>query len=573
MKPQDFMEALGGVSQEKLNALAKWQEAGTSITGKAPVREKRSTQTVTEPVPAIRRRGTMKKKAKSTPVIRLFPWNIGIGAAVVACAVIAVSIGKEVIGQEKQMQVGMSGETSVTEQISMQETNEEKTNHEPVPLIENIYASIGTNETAPEISGNGLVEVWRSMDDAAEFIEYDQIGKLLDCSKHFTEALFAEYDVLYIAFPYDEKHMPITTFRYQLSGGEFDADGKIHLTTGALVLDELPNGWAIDQPRFHSTNEYWFYTVPKDSLPDIHAWEIETDEYHIGELDETAKDAANGDDAINQFIKTTDAYQKWDAAVNRQLFITWASSKPELPEDCTEVHSADVTHEPMEIIDRLIVCGGNDSTMMKLPPEGTVQVLRSVEDAEACCQYSDENVAGQPFDFRNKLTEDVFAEYDVLYLAFKDGQKPQYCYSVDLAGGSIAADGSTLKLNFHALMFDPAHLPSDWCSVTEPDWNTYYFYTVPKNILPDLNAIELSFEEYPLGEIPDEILANPHENVGVTDDGKTIMALQQYLETTKEYLNWLNSVPNPKYITWEDDTPVPPENCTEVQEISGNTGS
>ena len=145
----------------------------------------------------------------------------------------------------------------------------------------------------------------------------------------------------------------------------------------------------------------------------------------------------------------------------------------------------------------------------------------------------------------------------MLYFAFKDEQKPQYCYSVDMAGGSIAADGSTLKLDFHALMFDPAHLPSDWCSVTEPDWNTYYFYTVPKNTLPDLNAIELSFEEYPLGEIPDEILANPHEKVDVTDDGKTIMALQKYLETTKEYLNWLNSVPKPKYISWEDNTQLP----------------
>ena len=52
MKPQDFMEALGGVSQEKLNALAKWQEAGTPITGKASAQEKRITQTAAESVPA-----------------------------------------------------------------------------------------------------------------------------------------------------------------------------------------------------------------------------------------------------------------------------------------------------------------------------------------------------------------------------------------------------------------------------------------------------------------------------------------------------------------------------------------
>ena len=64
MKPQDFMEALGGVSQEKLDALAKWQEAGTPMTGKAPAQEKSIMQTAAEPVPTQRRRETMKQKVK-----------------------------------------------------------------------------------------------------------------------------------------------------------------------------------------------------------------------------------------------------------------------------------------------------------------------------------------------------------------------------------------------------------------------------------------------------------------------------------------------------------------------------
>ena len=64
-------------------------------------------QYAAELVTAKRRKGTMKQNTKkSSAVTRLFPWHIGISAAVVACAVIAVSIGKEVIGQEKQMQVG-----------------------------------------------------------------------------------------------------------------------------------------------------------------------------------------------------------------------------------------------------------------------------------------------------------------------------------------------------------------------------------------------------------------------------------------------------------------------------------
>ena len=350
MKAQDFMKALGGVSQEKLDALAKWQNAGTPITGKAPARE-----TPAEPVSPERRIHMTQKNTKAGQAPRLFPWRIGIGAAIAACAVVAVSVGSEAIARNRQMQVGYSPETSVAETVS---------------------------------------------------------------------------------------------------------------------------------------------------------------------------------------------------------------------------------YNTVEIIDQLAVSGGNDSTMMKLPPEGAVQVLRSVEDAEACCHYSSEDVAGQPFDFRKKLTADVFAQYDVLYFGFKDAQQPQNCYSVDLAGGSIAEDGQTLHLDFHALVFDPDYLPSEWCSETEPDWNTYYFYTVPKNSLPDLSAIKVSFEEYRLGEIPEDILANPHEKVGVADDGTTTMALKQYLETTQEYLDWVMSMPKPKYIKWksveqetasvQENSADLPENCAEVQADSQN---
>ena len=554
MKPQDFMEALGGVSQEKLDALAKWQEAGTPITGKAPAQEKRIMQTAAEPVPTQRRRGNMKQNTrKKASVPRLFPWNIGIGAAVVACAVIAVSIGKEVIGQERQMQVGSNVGASMSEQMTASTANEVKNAdaaHEPVLLTELLSFS-ATDEMAIKVPNSGIAEIWHSMNDAAQIMQSD----VVNFEEYFSEDVFAEYDVLYLAHPL--AILPENVFRFHPSGGAFLADGTLRMNLAALSLDELPEGWSSDTGRLNSVNHYWFYSFPKNALQEIKTSEIDVTTYQVGELPENAKDVRGGDSAFMEYLLTTEAYHEWENTIGATMHITWAEDAPTLPEDCEEVQSVDAAHEPVEIIEKLISSGGNDSTMMKLPPEGAVQVLRSVEDAEACCQYSDENVAGQPFDFRNKLTEDVFAEYDVLYFAFKDGKKPQYCYSVDLAGGSIAADGSTLKLDFYALMFDPAHLPSDWCSVTEPDWNTYYFYTVPKNILPDLNAIELSFEEYSLGEIPDEILANPHEKVDVTDNGKTIMALQKYLETTKEYLDWLNSVPKPKYISWEDNTQLP----------------
>ena len=115
MKPQDFMEALGGVSQEKLDALAKWQNAKTPITGEAPAKENCITQTADKPVFAVRRRETMKQNTKKkASAAQINPWKIGVGAAVAACAVFAVSIGAGIISMDKQrqMQVGSNVGTS-----------------------------------------------------------------------------------------------------------------------------------------------------------------------------------------------------------------------------------------------------------------------------------------------------------------------------------------------------------------------------------------------------------------------------------------------------------------------------
>lgn len=516
-------------------------------------------QYAAELVTTKRRRETMKQKVKTkAPAAQFLPWKFGIGVAVAACAAIAVFIGAGIISMDKQqqMQVGMSGGTSVAEQLS---------EREPLPIEVRAADGIDIDMNLPE---GGKAEVLRSINDAQAWIDLlkqsGEHGRATGEGFHpcleilENEKQYLDRDIIICAVPYHFVQGDSGVAQHAFFGGTITESGKLTVDTGMVTVSK-----EMRPLMLQDTEAYCIcFTVPKNTVPEITGFTFNNQIY---DCTAPLPDDIRSELDMTEYLAELPEYQGYAQRFTNELYLRWIeddiqtadATDKTLPEDCTEVQSVDAAHEPVEIIEKLISSGGNDSTMMKLPPEGAVQVLRSVEDAEACCQYSDENVAGQPFDFRNKLTEDVFAEYDVLYFAFKDEQKPQYCYSVDLAGGCIAADGSTLKLDFHALMFDPAHLPSDWCSVTEPDWNTYYFYTVPKNTLPDLNAIELSFEEYPLGEIPDEILANPHENVGVTDDGKTIMALQEYLETTKEYLNWLNSVPKPKYISWEDNTQLP----------------
>ena len=346
MKTQDFLKALGGVSQDKLDALAEWQNAQTPITDEEPAKNNRITRTAAEPVPIQKRSRTMQQNTKKHAAFsQFFPWNIGIGAAIAACAIFAVSVGKEAIGQKQQMQAGTSSGTSASEQ---------------------------------------------------------------------------------------------------------------NAETGG--------------------------------------------------------------------------------------------------------------HKPVEIIDQLHVTLGGDLVMMQIPPEGTVQVMRSAEDGEACGLYTD-----------------LFSYHDVLFFTIKDYQPPENLYTCDLAGASIAADGTTLKLDIHALVYDPAYMPASARSSrdeNDPDWNNYFFYTVPKDSLPDFNAIEISYTEYPLGEIPDEILAHADDPADSPDSGflltkHTIM--EQYLETTAEYYNYISSIPNPRYITWEtaegqiqaaESSHELPEDCTEARTIS-----
>lgn len=345
MKTQDFMKALGGVSQEKLDALAAWQDASTPITGKSAMPEEQIMQTAVQPVSAQRRKGTMKKKASVT---HIFAWNIGVGAAVAACAVVAVSIGKESVLQHMQMQDSSSAGASVSELIPAHE--------------------------------------------------------------------------------------------------------------------------------------------PKDEI---------------------------------QSAKT-------------------------------------VKHEPVKLIDRLYVTGGSDHVMMQVPPEGTVLVLRSTADAEACCQYTDKTiVAGQEFDFSTILTEDIFSKYDVLYCAFKDYQVPLYFHTYDMVGGSIAADGKTLTLDFHALMYPPEQQPTHALRSYEPDWNTYYFYTVPKDSLPDLQTLEMHFEKYQIGALPDELLVQNTES------------FQKHLETMQEYQDYIKSIPQQLSLTWAD-VQAPPEQYDETEAVTAD---
>lgn len=85
-----------------------------------------------------RRRETMKQKVKNkASAAQFLPWKIGIGAAVVACAAIAIIIGGGIISLDNQMQVSSNVGASMSEQIV--ESTADK-----------IHIAVVTDQTLPE---------------------------------------------------------------------------------------------------------------------------------------------------------------------------------------------------------------------------------------------------------------------------------------------------------------------------------------------------------------------------------------------------------------------------------------
>ncbi len=539
MKEQDFIRMLGNIPQDMQDELAEWQQNHTPVTGEESVRADNAAAHLTADYEGGKRQNVRPEKLRF--------WKAGIAAAMAACLVVAVSVGREAIGQ-KQLLTGHSGDTSLTEQLSQRE---------PIK-IENFCADGCKLDAVPALSENGKAEILHSLEDAQPWIENLRQNSVLFEDSPLVEMLQNEkqyqyYDVIMTAVPFSFVYDSYGVAEYGFTGGTITPDGKLtaefSFVTVGMDLHYLL------QPQIETL--CCCFAVPKGSVPEITDFAFQPVIYDCT--------APLPDDLVSRDEQT----EYYFALPNRQEYVEKFSTPPYLYWVEDETKAADAAHEPVQIMERLKIFGGAEQVMMPVPKEGTVQVLRSMADTETVLRCSDEEVGYKAVNFKEFLNDDIFAQYDVLYYAFKDEQIPLYACDFDLAGGCIAEDGKTLKLDYHALMFDPAHLPPHFCDSTEPYWNTYCFYAVPKDSLPELEILEISFEQYPVGDVPDEILAHADDTVDISDNEYTTKQtkLKQYLETTQEYLDWVMSMPKPKYITWEkaDSTPLPSADFVEIK--------
>ena len=575
MKPQDFMEALGGVSQEKLDALAKWQEAGTPITGEAPAKENCITQTADKPVFAVRRRGTMKQNTKKkASAAQINPWKIGVGAAVAACAVFAVSIGAGIISMDKQqqMQVGSNVGTSAASESAADEVKNADATHEPVllgnPLSE--YTA-ERNEYFPKVSEKGSVQVIRSMEDMQPLIDAttsqlqtENYGAEFYGRCGINEALFENNDLLYFAF-YDDifsDNMSTAAF----CGGEINEDGSLTLLFSELIIDNP----AEDMPKYGSINCYYFYPAPKGALPDINEINIELEEFHVT-LPESVRehwneiDEAAGQTIETQYMETAQAKLDYMDSIPEQLYITWAGRKPDLPEDCKEVQpEAETLAEPFDawywinykgksipldgITVDLIRTAADGEKYLTGDPEQNQTALRTQLSKEWLETGFDEQQVTDPVSGTVFSIDPDNPVQDILFIGVPAREMPSNVVRWGYHNGTITPSGK-LHLDFSVQTVSETAIKA-LNAEYDTDTNFYFFISIPEGSVPELTDWDITFSTYYTSAEPDAYTAEAPEEVGL--DGMN--RRNSWLSEQPESESYWNSVLGAKHIT-----PVPEE--------------
>ena len=565
MKPQDFMEALGGVSQEKLDALAKWQNAKTPIAGESPAKENRITQTADKPVFAVRRRGTMKQNTKKkASAAQINPWKIGVGVAVAACAAIAVFIGGGIISLDKQMQVGSNAGTSITEQLS---------EREPLPIEVRAADGIDIDMNLPE---GGKAEVLRSVDDAQAWIDLlKQSGEYgRETGEGFHPCLeilemekeYLDHDIIMCAVPYHFMQSNSGVAQHAFFGGTITESGKLTVETGMVTVSKEMRPLILQDTETYCV----CFTVPKNTMPEITGFTLNNQIY---DCTAPLPDDIRSEHDMTEYLAELPEYQAYAKRFSNELYLRWvedeiqtadASDRP-LPEDCTEVQpEAETLAEPFDAWYWINYKGKS------IPLDGiTVDLIRTAADGEKYLTGDPEqNDTALRTQLSKEWLETGFDEeqvtdpvsgtvfslppgtpvQDLIFIGVPAKDMPKNMMSWGYHNGTVTPSGK-LHLDFSVMTVRDetmAAMPDN--KQYDDDTNFYFFLSVPEGAMPDLTDWTISFTEYHTDALPrteEEAAWTENNQIGL--DGT-----RSWLDALPECQSWWASVLGGKFIT-----PVP----------------
>lgn len=198
-----------------------------------------------------------------------------------------------------------------------------------------------------------------------------------------------------------------------------------------------------------------------------------------------------------------------------------------------EIQTTDEAHTPVPLDEPVLSFSGVSDIYPDVPQEGAVQVIRSMDDMQTLISQTNDPLQSDADIYTNNgINEALFAERDLLYFAVKQSDFSDNMCAASFCGGELADDG-TLTLLFSELIEE--NPPEDFQQYPE-DLNCYYFYSVSKDALPDINRINVKLESF------------------------------YQTDASQENPDYLMSIPQQLTITWENRKPIIPEN-PEVQVV------
>lgn len=546
MKEQDLIQALGSLPQDLLDELDEWQKSGTPLTGAEP--ENIAPAQTGKPVITQRRNQTMKQKTEKTPA-RLRAWTAGIAAAVVLCTAVAVPVGREAVRRAQQSNAGYA-ESEPAEPVT--EVSAET-------WIVPDGCAFFHWEDKSDLAGYydclpADTKLYAFLDELGEEQPPLEAGRLKPGNvRHFVYEEDNEvYDIYFIGLPMQEAPDDMRDIGFL--GGTLTQSGKLHLNIGALTDAEHSEPYAVtDRQQYKKFDTALLFAVPEGELPEITEVSGSYIEYPLADL-LTDAPADENDRAI-----------WYSQLIEKNLWIDTANGEPGIrliaDEPAEETLTADADPQPDTAqessapqLNKLICSSGNDTASPAVPEEGTAKVLRSMSDLQLLIDEADRGImemeAAEWFS-QFGINEALLETNDVLYFAFKNTKFPGNCYNFAFTGGNIAADGS-LTLNFSAFILDDS--PVEFIKDDDLISNYYYFYTVPKDSLPDISKMNAEIAETHCGnELPDNVLTAWNDSMvnPYASEHSGLHSLKEYLDSTQEYPAWVNSIPEQPCIAWE----------------------
>lgn len=537
MKEQDFLNALGKVPQEMLDELAEWQESGAPLTELLPELDSAdpAIETVTRPQMTQRRNKPMKQtQRQSERSVQMLPWKLGIGAAMTACLVAAVSVGREAISrQDSALQTGYS---DIVSEISEQGTE----------LIELEELRVYHGCEIP-VSENGLVQVIRNMDDAATLLEglSEELSDRYPINYYISADTLDTHDVLLMG--YQVAQLPSYCWEIGYNDGVLTAEGSAALDFSILTVSGLPEttmGTTHTDPSLD--NYYFFCLVPKDAVPEIADWEFRFTEYAIGELpEEIMENPYEEDDEADEnksraYVHSQQVYEDYCASFEETRYLRKLRAKPE-------------AYEAIAVSD----AGKFSGDEIDVPADGLLQVIRSMDDAEPLIDVLsyEEDVA---FTMDIYLTEEWLAAHDVILMGCQRDYFQARVWQYGYHDGTVSAEGA-MHLEYSVLTMP---VPDSRAETENKAYNYYYFFSVPKDALPELTELTLSFKEYSLGEQPEDVLTELFETA-VSDASP-----EEYFSSNPVYQDYCASVEGQRCIRKLPAKQETPEETVEVVEMA-----